>query len=570
LKNTLPEPALSRHRRVIENLVIPLTLCTAIAAFFILTNQSIPFANGGNCDPWYFFGRFFLADQVPMLGSTRTGSRIPAAIIGVVTTRLFRGVTADYANFLILFVSAGAAVYFAAKRLFGVYAAIFATIFFATEPLNIGNFSVTFSAPTVAYSAIAMALAVTASTMTSGIRRAAVLLTAGFFWASAIHGHLYSLSYNFIVTLYCLDWGTRQPIVRFLRDAMGKWILLMSGALIATIFFGLINHFLFHGSFFFFEKQYDDIFTVLVAPYVKPNWYFVAGRGALLLLGAAVFVVQGVRILRSGLAATDRGVLTALIPFGVLELAQIAYTIHGGITLQYDYYFVWLLAPLALLVASLVRHVPLTRRLTTVLCVFLAACLLADFGRFDVIWQGVTEFPPSLAIAVLIIPALFWLSKYPTPALLVIVLLLAGLNGTIRPEKFGAPLWDPGNGRDVYSRLRTGMEFISSYRFEKEPKFWLNTTGPMWETIAYPRSYNYCLIDTVLPNFLPTTDPNYTHDSETFAAGDYLVMVPHDADALAKALKTLSKRGLRFQEIARKTVSEYGLDYLIVIGRLRA
>ncbi len=54
---------------------------------------------------------------------------------------------------------------------FGTWPAAAAGIFFVTQPLIIGNFSVTHSAPSVAYSALAMAFAVIAATMTNKLRR---------------------------------------------------------------------------------------------------------------------------------------------------------------------------------------------------------------------------------------------------------------------------------------------------------------------------------------------------------------------------------------------------------------
>jgi hypothetical protein len=554
----------------IRSLAIPVALSSAIAVFLFATNHNIPFANDGNCDPWFYFGRFFIADQAHALGDTRAGARLPATIIGYICTLIFDGDAADYANFLILFTCSATALYIAAKRLFGTYPAIVATIFFCTEPLIVGNFSVTFSAPAVAYSAVATTLAVGACTRPRSTSRTAELLGAGFFWGCAIHAHLYSLTYNFTIPLYCLEWR-RMPLAAFLREVLARWSLLLVGPVIATVIFGLVNEFVLHDGFFFFMKQYEDTFTVLVEPYEKYHWYFLGGRGALLLTGLAAVVAQSLWLVRRGVDHREAlAVLTVLVPFAALLLAQLVYTMLGGITLQYDYYFIWLIAPMALLIASLMNHVSFGRVVALCLIgVYLAASLAGDFGHLNLLWQRATDFPPSIAIAIPLAAALLWTRRWPARASLASLALLALLNATVRPDKFGIPLWEGGSGHDVYERVRMGMAFIARYRFPTRPMFWVTRRGDMWETIAYPRSYNYCLVDADLPDFVPPGDPWYYSKTELFAAGQYLVMTPQNRAVLEQALKNLEARDLTFDELARRRISYRGLSYLLVIGRLR-
>ncbi len=563
----MPDDTQKRDLKLIENLLLPIALAGAIALFLVLTNKNIPFANGGNCDPWRYFGHFFIGDQLAMLGPTRAGARLPTILIGYLSTQLFKGVLADYVNFFVLFVSATVAVYLAAKRLFGLLPALVAAIFFATDPLVIGNYSVTYTSPAFTYTMIAIAFAIFAATLAPGGKQTAAVVAAGFFWGTAIHAHLYSLSYNFVIVLYVLDWSLR-PIRDVAREIAVKWGLLLAGTVIATLTFCLINALFFHGTFWFFLKQYQDAFTALVGPFEKANWYLTGGRGAVLVAGTAA-AAAGFWLLRRGTAEGRKELLTALVPFATLELAQIAYTFLGGITLEYDYYFVWLIGPLALLIASLAARVTL-RGATAIVAVgvYLIASLAADFGRLDTAWQGFTAFPPSLAVAILLVAVAAWFPRYPKATILAAFLILTLMNATIRPEKIGIAAWEGNNG-DVYRRLRPGLEFISGFRFTTRPKFWLNIDGPMWETIAYPRSYdNACLVDTALPNFLRPGDSGYNRDSENFAAGDNFVMVPSDAKALSEAVANLKARGLNFQEMGRKSISYQGLAYIIVVGRL--
>lgn len=556
-------------RAALARLYIPLALSVGIAAFLVLTNHNIPFANGGNCDPWYYFGHFFIADQFHVIRGTRVMSRLPAVLIGYISTLLFKGVGADYANFLVLLVAATIAVYDAARRLFGALPALIAAVFFATQPLNVGNFSVTYTAPAVTFSAIAVDLAIIAALAKQRTGQIAALLGAGFFWGSAIHAHLYSLSYNFIVGIYCLDWW-RRPLSKFALNAIQQWLLLLLGALLATAVFGLISVVFLNGDFLFFREQFEAIFTVMVSEYYKPHWYLIGGRGALLLAGATAAIAQAFWIWRRGIDVETKAATVALVPFVVLELAQFAYTIYGGITLQYDYYIVWLLAPLALVIASIVSPVKTSPIfLGCLLVLFLACSLAANFGRLDLSWQPPAGLPPSIAVAILLVPALLWSAASPVTALGPILILLALMNSTIRPEKVGLPVWEGGTDRAVYARLRAGMTYISSFRFTSRPKFWLNARGKRWETVALARGYDYCLVDTQLPNFLPANDPGYNHDAEQFSPDDYLVLAPSNTDELAKALARLQARHLAFSEMGRSSVNYRGVSYLIVVGQLR-
>jgi hypothetical protein len=563
---------MTRQRRLIVNLLIPVGLSFGIAVFLLVTNRRIPFANAGNCDPWHYFGRFFLQDQIPtIMGQTRAGSRMPGTLPGFIFTHFLSGVRADYAYFLFFFVPAVGAVYFAAKRLFGTCPAIVAAVFFATQPLIVGDYSVTYTSSAVTYSAIALALAVFASTLGSGTKATIMVLATGFMWGTAVHTHLYSLSYNLVIPLYCIVWKAK-PFAAYIREAVWKLALLLVGAVIATLFFGAINAGFLHGDFFFFMKQYQDAFTALVVEFQKPNWYLLGGRGAILLVGAAACVAQVLWIRRYAPDDDERSrFLTALIPFAALELAQIGYTIHGGITLQYDYYFVWLVAPLAILVASLLSRAPLKgRTLVAVLAAYIVLCLASDFGRSDQLWQAFTTFPPFMVLGVLLAVALVLIPTARMPAVLATLLLIGLLNATIRPEKIGLAAWEGPSEHDSYVRATEGMAFISSFHFATRPKFWIDTSGQNgWETIAYPRSYDYCVIDESIPRFDSPQSPDYNAVAETFSPNDYLVMTPKDEATYADAVEALmDQQHLSFSEMARKAISFGGFGYLIVIGRV--
>jgi hypothetical protein len=549
-------------------LLLPPLLVVAIGVFLVSANKSIPFANGPNCDTWYSFGRFFLGDQPDALQYSRDASRVPEFLVGYLLDRVFRGVRVEYTSYFIFFVSGSLAVYYAAKRLFGTFPAYVALVFFSTQPLVIANYSVTYTEAATSCSALAFAFAIyaaTASRFASGI----ATLLAGLFWGAAIHAHLESLTMNFIVALYCIDWNA-QRFDRLLRDAITKWLLLLLGAIAATVVFAVVNVTVFHGEFLFFVRQFAAVFTVQIAAYDKANWYLLGGRGAILLVGIGLLIGQGIWIRRA--SGDDRGrVLSAYVPFAVLLVVQLAYTFFDhGLALQYDYWFVWILAPLALLVASLAYRSILDRKAAVVAIVaYVIFAVLADFGRLDLALR-VTGILPALVAACMALPLLVWLIPgRPRRSLAVAVLALIVLSATIRPEKIGLPVWDTESQHDAYVRIDAGMDFLAQQRFPTLPKFWLDARCARWETIAYPRAFGGCLVQNALPELIPDTSAVFNRDAERFAKNDYLVLVPTDQDELHMAIQALKVGRLVFREIDRTTVSYKGLAYLIVVGQVK-
>lgn len=557
---------------MVGDYIVPLGLACAVAAFLCLTNHNIPFANGGSCDPWHFYGRYYLANQPDALPYTREISRIPAFILGFVFTHLLHGVAAEYASFAVLFIAAAFAVFIATRALFGQIPGMVALIFFATQPLVVANFSMTYTEAATALTAIAIAGAIVAGTMSRGLRQSAMLVATGIVWGAAVHAHLESLTMNFIVALFCLDWSRRR-VRDCVLDAVRKWPWLILGIVVVTLCLGAINVTVFHGSFLFFLKQFQDVARISIIPFEKPTWYLTGGRGAVFLLALMCIVWQAMHLRdRSISQAETKKVLTVLVPFAVLWVAQLCYTCFDyGLALEYDYWFVWLIPPLCPLLGSMFARPSVRSWLAyTAIALFLVASVAADYGRLDIAWHSLSWITPCLAAAVVFVPAILWLSRYRQRiAMLVTLSFSIILGATVRPENFGLDVWSHSSEHDVYARLDAGMTFLSAQHFPKIPKFWTDGRGQMDETFAYPRAYNYCIIDYVLPESMSQSNPAYIKDVMTFSSGDDLVLVPRDDDELREALTRLAAQGTTFNESARTAVSYAGLSYLIVVGHVR-
>src|SRR5581483_2884584 len=107
---------------------VPLFIAIGFPAFVLLTNQLIPFANDFHCDPWHYFGFFYIVDQQNTVDVTsRMLSRIPEVWLGRFATDIAPGVIADYLNFVILYSGTNLALYFAVLRFFDGPRALIAT-----------------------------------------------------------------------------------------------------------------------------------------------------------------------------------------------------------------------------------------------------------------------------------------------------------------------------------------------------------------------------------------------------------------------------------------------------------
>ena len=45
------------------NVAVPATIAVVFPLLLLLTNSRIPFANDFHCDPWHYFGFFYIIDQ---------------------------------------------------------------------------------------------------------------------------------------------------------------------------------------------------------------------------------------------------------------------------------------------------------------------------------------------------------------------------------------------------------------------------------------------------------------------------------------------------------------------------
>jgi hypothetical protein len=561
-----------------QSLSFAFGLPALVGVFLLLTHGMIPFSNDGHCDPWHYFGYFYLDDQFSMMGDSRTYSRLPMTILGFVLTRLFRSILADYVQFILWIALVAGSVLCVAERLFGRLAATVASLFVATSGIVVGVLSVNYTGPALAWSALAIATALLAGASSTGSRRRTLLAIAGFLWGTALIGHFYSITYNFVVPLYALSWRNSRP-VSLLAELLITTLQLLLGILVAVVVFGLISKFLLGAEFTFFRHQYVEVFTVTAEGYrravtlfYKPNWYLLGGKAALLGLGLSLSLWQLATIRLAPMSDRPK-IVRVNLPLAVMTVAMLAYTVAGGVTLQFDYYYVWMLPSLALAIASMLSRVALPAARQRVIgagYAFLA--LIGTLAGYETI-VSVKPSWPSIAAAVIVGASLASVAVRPRQSTLIAALCSLALLGiTIRPERMGVQVWDGSTGgAAMYGRLRQGWEFLARQPFSARPTFWLTANQSIWEAIAYPRGYDYCHIDNALPHFLAPGNDDYDPRAERFVAGKPLVMVVPDEQSVVPAVAGLkAERGLQFTEMARKRIEGHGVSYWLVAGQMQS
>jgi len=562
-------------------MLVPCALAAVCPAYVLLTNHLVPFANDFHCDPWHYFGMFFLADQPHLLNDTsRMLSRVPEFMLGALITKLSTSIIADYLNFLLLYAGCILALFFAAFRLFGGAPALLATLFFAFNPIVVGNFAVTYTAPSLFYNLLALLLAVEAREG-SGARRTLALVLSGVVLGTSVHGHLYAAGCAFAIPLYAIEvgaGGARRLLAQGFEVA-SKMIL---GIVLATIAIGTINKVFLGGEFLFFMQQLGVLAKVDTADYDIAGWFMKACRGAIFVLAAALPTLQlAALILRGAPDALRPRLWVVNLALAAIAALLLLDSWLGGFFLQYDYYYVLLLPHIALSLAALLAQIPPPRKaLAVTLAVtglILALALLPDIEIIAAAFASPDNAYFSLGIVLLLViaaaVALFARNRRGQAASLATTLVLVGCLGfAVRPQRMGRLVWEhatrmaPHYGADNYTRIRQGVAYLAAHHFASRPAFWVSVDNVLWETIALARSFDYCIVEMKMPQ-MDATSEAYRRD---FLPGREIVLVRGDPRLLEQANATLKPLGLTVREQERKLVSYEGVSYYVVIGRLES
>ncbi len=562
-------------------MIVPIVVGIGFPCFVLLTNPRIPFANDFHCDPWHYFGLFYLIDHQQALDSgSRILSRISEIWLGRLATDIAPGAIADYVNFVILYSGANLAIYFAVLRFFDGVRALIATAFFAFNTIFVGTLAVTYTGPSVLYNALGIWLAAEAQ-RSAGLRRTLALLATGLVLGVSVHGHFYAVECGFAIPLYAVR-PQKVALSALFWQLVEIGLKTAAGIVLATLLIGAVNWGFFGGKFFFFEPQLQSIAGINTVDYQIAGWFFKACRGAVFLLAVALPMLAIGAVLRRGDDSdSTRQIWLVNIVTLVIAAALLIDDAFGGFFLQYDYYYVMLLPHIAITLASLYVRQPLSRPWLVALAVLYAViAALSELPSIEAVGRFIASpdngyFPVGLAVLAIVAFAASILTagNRASAVSLAVGLVVIGVWGfSARPQRMGRLAWEEAAraqkryGVDSYTRVRAAMQFLSSHRFESRPVFWVSIDNGLEETIGIPRSFDYCIVQMKLPA-LDMSEGIFERD---FKAGNIIVLVHRDANLVELANASLKAHGLAVEASDRTTVTYKGVSYSVVIGTLKA
>src|SRR5437879_6456319 len=88
----------------------------ALPWLLLALNPSWPFGNGGNCDPWFYFGHFRDYPRIYFSNPCYDGERLPLVLPGHLLHLLFRPVVAQVILHVVFFYIAVFALYYILKQ----------------------------------------------------------------------------------------------------------------------------------------------------------------------------------------------------------------------------------------------------------------------------------------------------------------------------------------------------------------------------------------------------------------------------------------------------------------------
>jgi hypothetical protein len=546
----------------------------------------LPFANNGNCDPWYVHGLYFnLPEFLRWYPNLRQTGRLTATLPGYFLTYTLPGISSDYVLFFLFFTLAALFLYKTAALLLSRERAAFAAIFFALSPIVIGNYAVTYTAFSVTYEILAFYCA-TRAIFAGGWRRLfGWMFLSGIAWGAALQAHLGVLAFSGFIYLFfglCVLFEFERDIrSRIGSIATGAGAVLL-GLAIITAGLSIFSAVMWHAQY---STVLNQVYYVSLALerdarlYWNKDWYLESSSIGMYLLGfaaAAIAASQKMPLRRDDASAAERRNFALAASFITTLAILLFHALSRGVYLQYEYYYVflWPFLALALFAVGIERGV---RTSFALVLLFALACFagvaIKQYEMPD--WAIHQQTIASLVLGVIAIVLLFVLQRAVRTSLLGGYLLtLALLTLFVRPHETGWQLWEAPNSKESrhsYARLNSGLKFLAATfkdpnvaPFDK-PKFWLDEDSVL-DAPSYARSYLWCQFPR-LPNI---GSERWTGPDLPFEPGDALVIVARPPDLFNRVKSALSKLNLEPGKIGSATIVDEKGPYELLVVSVRS
>jgi len=542
--------------------------------------RTIPFANDGNCDPWYIFGQsYWLTKPGHWFPYLRQIARLPATAPAYILTSLFHSIFADYVYFYASYTLALLFFYLSAAILLSRWLALGALIAFAFHPLIVGNYSTTLNAWALTYDLLSLYFALRASGATRLRSVTAFTFLSGAALGVAMNAWLGIAAFAFAnyicVAVSLLTRRETSRGERIVRLALAT-LALIAGVVLASLAQAVVDVIAFHGWFWQILNQYNWVPAVSWSSahiFWRRDWFEAEGQVGMLVAAATMSGISIVLSIRRWSAREAGGQQKLIAAFSIGTLATICllliYNQIGGVFLHYDYYYYFFIpyVLLAVFAAPLSLGAQSGLLITSVLAVAAAISVLVPNDAIEWIYKIPHQALTSVGAALLaVVSCVVWsFAQGRAKALFgcVFALSIAGMMLAQRPPDYGADVWsgDPNHSMKAeYVRTRMGMEFLRSLPFKQPPSFWVDSEQTLQEAWVYAPSYMACGY-----NHFPTIDPQlWSHPGRDFVPGDDVVVVSGRKNVATLAPTAFASLGLSVRELAEKDISYAGFRYMLV------
>lgn len=493
-------------------------LCVAYAVVVRLLNTDIGFADGYNCDSWYFFGLQYNFASLYKSGIYYQVFRFPAVFPWNELSAFVSYETLNWSRYLAYCALTCAAFLWAGIRLFGERLGILLTFLFCCGTSFLGVLSHDY----VTAAGLAWCALMVASIIEAGRSDwpAPWGVAVGFFAGLALNTHFATAMFVFATPLFFFA-TNNQPVTagRVLRVTMGG----LAGIALLTLLLGIYNHHL-GGSLFYLGSQIKMALRLLSdAKYSTPNrvggysWLWnESNLPPMLLTGACCIVV----LLRETVAgrlslAQDRTFIVTSSILLITAVVLLSWEFSGRVILQVNVYGPWIYPVLYLAFGALIfTKVDWLEVLGTfqfwLLCaaVLVSLLLVASYRGADTtsVWFQTIRTIAALVILLGSIVAARRLAPAAIAGLIVFVVLNY-------PTGYGSYPWHVNSvpGHDLHRQAANADQLLASLHLVDHPIFWVQ--GSRFDTIVIPRTYLYCVN---YPASFPSTSPPGNQSFETY------------------------------------------------------
>jgi hypothetical protein len=550
----------------------------AVPWFLLVLNSNWPFANGGNCDPWFYYGHFRTYPEVFLAKPSYDGERLAVVLPGYLLHRILQPVAAQIVLHLGFYYVAVFSLYYITRSIHGPKTALLTAGLLATHSFFLGAIGWDYGDGFgVAYHLLALALLTRASRYgQTGLW----LALAGAASAALVYTHpLWALFLPFFPLYYMVSAKVQQR-ASIGRAAAGYAFYSLLGVAGLSLCFAALSYRV-AGTLNFYAwsihllriahtlaewKSYDLTWLPSASWLVFPTLTFV---------GCLIFLV------RNGFPKHDsREVIAALFVINFLYcfLAFAFLTFIGGRRLlEYEYYTSSLLPPMFLCLAFTYLSVPETARAGTVAVVVPLVMLVSVCP----LWKPTFIMPqmlfplkavqtrPDVLHYYLLLPLLIALggtllrlclpSARGMWAICVSALCVAGFG--LVPFNTRGPYFASYHGPSLYSRVALAMDLIrtqtagSPYRF-----FWFAPTESAYlDFLAITRSLReHHAVDLSFPDLAAETN---------LPAEAVLIIFAERKELPLAAQRALCKKGLRGTLLSQVKIAKGEATYWITFMR---